>query len=378
MKGFGDILKHVHENNLCTRCGGCVSFCTAMNYGALDMDENGYPCFKDEKQCIECGICHMICPETNDLDDDIKNMVHWEAPAGRIISTNIFRTTDQAIRQNATNGGAVTGILMHLMHNGLIDAAVVSRQQGMLSRQPSLASSPDELLDTCGSFFDTSHGMVQYSEYYAAHNPSYLSLEDMKNFKASRVAFVGTPCQVAALRKMQALGVVPSDCIHLVLGLFCSGNFAFDDKAGKHLEKVGRFNLEDVRKVDIKDKLHISLKDGNIHVLPLEELDFNMRPACRFCGDYTAEFADLSFGGIGSEEGWTTVIARTQTGLDVLKKTEGATLEAFNSQETKSGLAGNENKISKALHRVLRKSELKKDMAGRNRETLNTQASTKA
>lgn len=379
MKAFSNLLNHVHEYNLCSKCGGCVSFCTAMDYGALELDEDGYPRFKDENRCIDCGICYMICPETTDLYEDAKNMIHWEEPAGGIISTNIFRATNQDILSNATNGGAVTAILMHLMHSGLIDAAVISRQQGLFSRTPSLATSSSDLLESCGSFFDTSHGMVLYSEYYPALTSSVQSsLEDVKNFGSSRVAFVGTPCQISTLRKMQALEVVPSDCIYLMLGLFCSGNFALNDRAKKRLEKIGGFNWDNVKKVDIKDKLYICLKDGLIHIMPLEELDFVMRPACKYCRDYTAEFADLSFGGIGSDEGWTTVIARTQTGLDVLKKAEGDTLEAFNSQGSKSGLAGNDNKISKALHAVLKQAELKKDRASRNREEHITPVNTQA
>jgi coenzyme F420 hydrogenase subunit beta len=47
------------------------------------------------------------------------------------------------------------------------------------------------------------------------------------------------------------------------------------------------------------------------------------RYACRFCNDYAAEFADISFGGIGAEQGWTTVISRTPLGRAILADARG-------------------------------------------------------
>jgi coenzyme F420 hydrogenase subunit beta len=37
------------------------------------------------------------------------------------------------------------------------------------------------------------------------------------------------------------------------------------------------------------------------------------------CTDLTAEKSDLSFGGVGSKEGYTTVLARTGLGLELFQ-----------------------------------------------------------
>ncbi|MHB9075293.1 MAG: Coenzyme F420 hydrogenase/dehydrogenase, beta subunit C-terminal domain [Desulfobaccales bacterium] len=42
-----------------------------------------------------------------------------------------------------------------------------------------------------------------------------------------------------------------------------------------------------------------------------KDLDFMKRQACQYCSDFSAEFGDPSFGGIGAPEGWTMVITRT-------------------------------------------------------------------
>jgi coenzyme F420 hydrogenase subunit beta len=77
----------------------------------------------------------------------------------------------------------------------------------------------------------------------------------------------------------------------------------------------------------------IHLHNGEIRFLPLEQLDFMKRYACRYCDDYAAEFADLSFGGIGAPEGWTTVMARSPLGRAVLADARGKNLESINFKD---------------------------------------------
>jgi coenzyme F420 hydrogenase subunit beta len=40
-------------------------------------------------------------------------------------------------------------------------------------------------------------------------------------------------------------------------------------------------------------------------------------PGCAKCEDFTAECADISAGNIGSPDGYTTLITRTETGSDI-------------------------------------------------------------
>jgi coenzyme F420 hydrogenase subunit beta len=43
-------------------------------------------------------------------------------------------------------------------------------------------------------------------------------------------------------------------------------------------------------------------------------MDEFARPACLACSDFANEFADISCGGLGSPDGYTTVIVRTAAG----------------------------------------------------------------
>jgi coenzyme F420 hydrogenase subunit beta len=58
--------------------------------------------------------------------------------------------------------------------------------------------------------------------------------------------------------------------------------------------------------------------------IPLKEVDAFVRNSCRQCDDFTAEFADISVGGVGCPAGHSTVIARTEKGFELLKNAEKA------------------------------------------------------
>jgi len=314
MKTFSDLVTEVQDTGLCHHCGGCVTFCTAINFSALKQDAGGKPCYDDIEKCIECGICYMICPEIDELDEETRKRIGWAPPMGRILETTVARARDENIRQHATDGGVVTALLLHLFDSGRIDGAIVARRTGLFKREPWLAISREEIIDAAGFFFDASHGMSRYSEKYSTYSPSVQMLGQMTRRGTRRVALVGTPCQIKTIRKMETLGIVPTDSISYILGLFCSGNFIFGEAQREELEKLGNFTWSDVGKLNIKENLFVHLENGEIRTISLDQLGFMRRFACQYCDDYSAEFADISFGGIAAEEGWTTVVARTPLG----------------------------------------------------------------
>ncbi|MGD9300662.1 MAG: 4Fe-4S dicluster domain-containing protein, partial [Desulfobacterales bacterium] len=108
MKSFTNLIHDVQKPGLCHRCGGCVTFCSAVNFGALELDSEGKPRYADEDKCIECGLCYTICPEIDELNEETKQNIKWSPPIGRVIETLIARATDSAIRTKATDGGVVT------------------------------------------------------------------------------------------------------------------------------------------------------------------------------------------------------------------------------------------------------------------------------
>jgi coenzyme F420 hydrogenase subunit beta len=362
METFFDLVQQVQKQGLCHRCGGCVTFCTAVNFGALELDEDGKPRYGDMEKCIECGLCYCICPEINEFEEETRRKVAWSAPNGRIIETSVARASDFEVRQKGTDGAVVTALLLHLFDTGRIDGAIVTKPAGNFMREPSLAVTRQEIEDAAGFFFDTSHGMKHLSDRYV----TYSTIEEfapMMKKGLRRVAMVGTPCQIKAFRRMEVLGIIPSDSIKYCLGLFCSGNFTFGEENRKKLAQTHGFDWEHVKKINIKDKLLIHLDNGEIRSSDLDDLDFMKRYACRYCPDYSAEFADISFGGIGAPEGWTTVITRTPLGRAAFADARDLVIEDFNPKD-------NPAYASEALAMMQKAAEKKKAAARKNRQEL--------
>ncbi|MDP3066506.1 MAG: Coenzyme F420 hydrogenase/dehydrogenase, beta subunit C-terminal domain [Methanobacteriaceae archaeon] len=137
-----------------------------------------------------------------------------------------------------------------------------------------------------------------------------------------KVALVGTPCQIIAAAKMDhfrdILGESPLD---LKIGLFCMENFSYF-YLNQLLEKH-EIELKDVSECRVeKGHMWFYLTDGQVLKILLKEAKTCMRKNCSVCMDYTSELSDLSVGSVGSPEGWSTVIARSQKGLELLKKAE--------------------------------------------------------
>ncbi len=363
MKTFFNLIQEVQKPGLCYRCGGCATFCTAINYGALGINLDGKPVYQDIEKCIECGLCYSICPEINDLDEETKRQAAWSEPMGRVVETTVVRAADENIIEQASDGGAVTALLLHLFERNRIDGAIVTRPVGRFQRQPYLATTPEEILDSAGFSLDVSHGMKRFSEEYM----TFSTIEEFDHVMRKglkRVALVGTPCQIKSLRKMQVLNLVPSDVIKFCFGLFCSGNFTFGKKEQQQLAQMAEINWDDVKCLNMKDKLIFTLKSGEQKSISLEDIEPMKRYACSYCSDYSNEFADISFGGIGADDGWTTVITRTPLGRAILADSRSA------GRMTQFDLKDNPEFATRALQEVRKASSAKKKKARYKRRGL--------
>jgi coenzyme F420 hydrogenase subunit beta len=107
----------------------------------------------------------------------------------------------------------------------------------------------------------------------------------------------------------------------------------------------------------------VHLSNGDIKTVELDELEFMKRFACYFCPDYAAEYADLSFGGIGAQDGWTTVIMRTPIGRAVFADARSKAIEV-------TGQTSKTHSPSQALKKVHNWTTKKRNAAVKNRKVL--------
>jgi len=314
IKSFKDLIKEVQEKGICSKCGGCVSFCSAGELNALKIGDDGSPQFINEEKCVKCGICYLICPQIKVLNAELKKKFKWEEPIGPYYSFSSARTTDRKIKKVCTDGGVVTSLLCYALKKRLIQGSIVSKKISLFARRPVIATSPQELIDAAGTHFEESFHLEEIGKRYTTYSPTIREVKDLGKRGVHHIALVGTPCQIYTVRKMQLLNVIPADKITLTIGLFCMENFSFDTKAKEKLERRLGIKLENIRKLNIKDDLIVTLDNKKIIHLPFEAVDEIARPACLACPDFANDYADISVGGLGSPDGYTTTIVRTLLG----------------------------------------------------------------
>ncbi len=105
----------------------------------------------------------------------------------------------------------------------------------------------------------------------------------------------------------------------LKLGLFCMDTFYYDGLK-TFLEQKG-IPLSAVKEMKIREGKFKVIAESE-HIFPLSDLDTLRSGSCMVCTDLTAEKSDLSFGGVGLKEGYTTVLARTGLGLELFQDAE--------------------------------------------------------
>jgi len=314
IKSFEDLKHEVQDRGICGKCGGCVAFCSAGEFNALGLDKEGKPVLVNERSCLKCGICYLICPQIQVLDQELRQRLGWKPLIGSYRSLAAARATDRRIRAVATDGGVVTALLTYALKKHLIQAAVVLRKTGPFSREPMIATTPAELMDAAGSHFEESLHLDTVGRKYTTFAPTVREVRNLRARNIERIAVVGTPCQVYTIRKMQLLSVVPSDAIILTVGLFCMENFSFDERARSTIEKKLGVKLERLKKVNIKNDVILQTENNEVIHLPFSTVDEFARPACFACPDFANEYADLSCGGLGSPDGYTTTVVRTALG----------------------------------------------------------------
>ena len=317
-RSFDDLQRDIISAGLCSQCGGCVSFCSANKLGALEVSPDGAPRYLDQEKCLKCGLCYSICTQVDELDEELREKFSWVPPMGRYERVVSARTTNHEIRSVCTDGGVVTSLLAYMLDYHLIDGAVVSRFVGPFKRVPMIAANREDILNSAGSDFSTPTHVGVVGDEYSTHSPGAFAIKELtSSMRADKLALVGTPCQVHTISKMQCLNIVPADVVKYTIGLLCMENFTFPSLAKQEIEAKIGVNIDDIKKLNIKEDLIVSLTNGESVHIPFDVVHEFARPACLKCAEFANDFADISVGGLGSADGYTTVLIRTEAGQKI-------------------------------------------------------------
>ncbi|MDI6718360.1 MAG: Coenzyme F420 hydrogenase/dehydrogenase, beta subunit C-terminal domain [Methanomicrobiales archaeon] len=301
-KCYQDLEKAVWDAGICAGCGACVAVCPADAIYFRTGADSAHPVHcgycKQATDDVPCGACYEVCPRASPVPAT-------EQPPGDCIDWLTARAAFEV--PGRQSGGAVTAILHNALEEGLIDAVVTVAEDRWTHRPSSVViTETDALIHQAGS-------------RYAWWVPLVAALKEAVMIrKHRRIAVVGVPCVAAALARMRRsehpLLRPFTRSIRLVIGLFCTESFDFHRLMEEKLGREHRIEPWQIRRLDVKGKLIVGLTDGRAIEIPLTRLEECVRPGCHACTDLTAREADISAGGIGSKEGCTTLILRTELG----------------------------------------------------------------
>ncbi len=330
---FWDLEQAVIDADRCVQCGVCVAACPTDSIG---IGEDDLP--KLVKMCTGCSLCWDFCPRgglqyeaTWKLDSahqngtngsgagyDFKITGNGEARSvegiGHVHESYTARVDPMV--EGAQDGGVVSALLISLLEAGEIDGALVAREseEEPWKGETFLARTPEEVRESAGSFYNQTLALahVDFTGYELPPNP--------------RIAVVGTPCEIEGIKAMQARpwtwGSSRVEAITLTIALLCTKSFNYEklmleevrDKRGVNLDEVGRVDV-------IRGKLIVQDKAGEtIFEEPIRDFHGAALKGCDECADFMGHAADISVGSVGSADGYSSVLIRTEEGLEAFSR----------------------------------------------------------
>jgi coenzyme F420 hydrogenase subunit beta len=302
------LIADVIASGKCIGCGACVVVCP---FNCLEYAGEGP---KLIKECKICGICAQTCPQYESSLSKAENLVFGKERKsveefGIYRRLTVAQAKDDRILKVCQDGGVTTALLLYALENGLIDSAIVAgkNQEKPFYPVPKLATTREEILECAGT------------KYF--YSPSLLALNEVVKQKKVNVAFVGTPCQIRAIRKIQMAGLKKYTApLKFLIGLMCSECFTYEGLMEKHIHEKLDIEPINIRKINIKGKMLVTT-DSGVTAIPLADVKQYARKSCGVCDDFSSELADISVGGLGLD-GWTFTIIRTEKGEELFSNAE--------------------------------------------------------
>ncbi|RJS85889.1 CBS domain-containing protein [Candidatus Bathyarchaeota archaeon] len=304
---FDDLNKIVISRGFCTYCGACEAACPVHAIRIRDHEVH----YDDCSHFLDfCPICYDICPHTEPLLIEALKFVSgapkMREALGYYRKVFFAQSSNPKLREVSHGGGVVTTLLIEGLKSGLIDSAVISEAEpySPLKLVPQISLVPDDVLSAVDSKFTPSSVAKAFGSA-------------VRDYGKAKIAFVGVPHQVLAIRKLEAWEHKIMSSLQVTIGLFCLWIFSLDNLI-EYLSARLNVDPHEIVKIDLAETYKV-YTNGKVFEVPISEVMPYIMNKCRTCMDFTSELADISVGGAGPLQGWSAVIIRTRKGEEFFR-----------------------------------------------------------
>jgi coenzyme F420 hydrogenase subunit beta len=316
---FRQMMNEVVAYGSCCECGTCVLVCPHNVIDYIDgkpkqvakataaFDHCGI------SEGIGCDVCAQVCPRLGIREFDMRDRVLpmeagvYEGLFGRYRRVVAARCKDPEILARCQDGAVVSAA----------DEATPA------APKPKVVTTIPDAIASASSWY--------------TYCPNNLALGDAAQMGLQRVCFVGVPCQITPTRKIQLTD--PSfldngrkkekhierqtkflkgfgENVRFTIGLLCTEVFTYEGLMVQKIQAEMGIPLAEVKKFNVKGKVLIYKRSGELVEMSLHKAQEYARPECHHCGDFTGELADVSCGGVASME-WTITVLRSRRGEEL-------------------------------------------------------------
>lgn len=266
------------KSNNCFKCGMCKSVC---QFDAISVKANTKTGFYDiqvsNELCKNCGKCVKSCPAQN-----VENEINTNSPLGNYTELCLAHSLNDNVRNMATSGGVVNSIVRYMIDNDKIDSVLMIQEDINSEFNLCAVKITKENCDM----------LLNAPRKFASRYTSFPLLSKFEKNKDERLAVVGTPCQIKALKDFNVfkIGIACSGAVSYNATQFIKNEYADKDYHIYYRGKgwSGYNSLE--KNDDIIETKHLG---SNFEKLFSSQIFKN--PACCNCDDHFAKYADISF-----------------------------------------------------------------------------------
>jgi coenzyme F420 hydrogenase subunit beta len=342
---FWDLEKAVIDADRCVQCGVCVAACPTDSIG---IGEDDLP--ELVKMCTGCSLCWDFCPRGG-----LQYEATWKITGGESVEGmgRVEESYTARVRQRidgVQDGGFVSALLISLLEAGEIDGALLARESASerWKGEAFLATMPKEVRACAGSFYNQTLalGHVDFEDSDLPPNP--------------RIAVVGTPCEIEGIKAMQARpwrwGLSKVETITLTIALLCTKSFNYEKLMLEEIRDKRNVDLDNVGRVDIiRGKMIVQDLEGvTIFEEPIRDFHGAALKGCDECADFMGHAADISVGSVGSADGYSSVLLRSEEGLAAFDSVrDGLELRPLDKPQALDKLDGLDKRVAfNSLKRV--------------------------